>query len=254
MDEVYRDAAVVVSRAGGMTAELTAVGVPSVLVPLPGAPGDHQTANARRSPRGPRLVARRRARRRPGARARRPARRSEAPRRAMAAAGPLPPAAPTRPPGSPTSWNTPPVADGGEPALDLSQPRTVHVVGAGGAGMSAIATVLAQLGHRVTGSDLRESAPLRRLAGHGHPGLGRARPGAAPRRPRRGRGVERHPGRRRRGERRARARHPRAPARRALRALVATRPTVAVRGQPRQDDDRVDARPDLAAVGSIRAS
>jgi len=30
-----------------MTAELTAVGVPALLVPLPGAPGDHQTANAR---------------------------------------------------------------------------------------------------------------------------------------------------------------------------------------------------------------
>ena len=29
-----------------MTAELTAVGMPSVLVPLPGAPGDHQTRNA----------------------------------------------------------------------------------------------------------------------------------------------------------------------------------------------------------------
>jgi len=38
----------VVSRAGGNTvAELAAVGVGSVLVPLPGAPGDHQTANAR---------------------------------------------------------------------------------------------------------------------------------------------------------------------------------------------------------------
>ncbi len=37
-----------VSRAGGNTvAELAAAGVPSVLVPLPGAPGDHQTANAR---------------------------------------------------------------------------------------------------------------------------------------------------------------------------------------------------------------
>jgi UDP-N-acetylglucosamine--N-acetylmuramyl-(pentapeptide) pyrophosphoryl-undecaprenol N-acetylglucosamine transferase len=37
----------VVSRAGGNTiAELAAVGMPSVLVPLPGAPGDHQTANA----------------------------------------------------------------------------------------------------------------------------------------------------------------------------------------------------------------
>jgi len=37
-----------VCRAGGNTvAELATVGVPAVLVPLPGAPGDHQTANAR---------------------------------------------------------------------------------------------------------------------------------------------------------------------------------------------------------------
>ena len=46
METVYSEAAVVVARSGGMTAELTAVGVPSVLVPLPGAPGDHQTRNA----------------------------------------------------------------------------------------------------------------------------------------------------------------------------------------------------------------
>ena len=37
-----------VCRAGATTvSELAAVGVPAVLVPLPGAPGDHQTANAR---------------------------------------------------------------------------------------------------------------------------------------------------------------------------------------------------------------
>jgi len=37
-----------VCRAGGTTvAELAVVGLPAVLVPLPGAPGDHQTANAR---------------------------------------------------------------------------------------------------------------------------------------------------------------------------------------------------------------
>lgn len=37
-----------VCRAGASTvAELTAIGTPSVLVPLPGAPGDHQTHNAR---------------------------------------------------------------------------------------------------------------------------------------------------------------------------------------------------------------
>jgi undecaprenyldiphospho-muramoylpentapeptide beta-N-acetylglucosaminyltransferase len=46
MEAVYTDATLVVSRSGGMTAELATVGMPSVLVPLPGAPGDHQTANA----------------------------------------------------------------------------------------------------------------------------------------------------------------------------------------------------------------
>ena len=47
--------------------------------------------------------------------------------------------------------------------LDLSAPRAIHVVGIGGAGMSAIATVLVGMGHRVTGSDLRESPTLERL-------------------------------------------------------------------------------------------
>ncbi len=46
MDRLYRDATVMVSRSGGMTAELAATGMPAVLVPLPGAPGDHQTRNA----------------------------------------------------------------------------------------------------------------------------------------------------------------------------------------------------------------
>jgi len=44
---LYAAADVMVCRAGAMTvAELTEVGVPSVLVPLPGAPRDHQRANA----------------------------------------------------------------------------------------------------------------------------------------------------------------------------------------------------------------
>lgn len=48
MPLVYTAADLVVCRAGAMTvAELAAAGVPAVLVPLPGAPGDHQTANAR---------------------------------------------------------------------------------------------------------------------------------------------------------------------------------------------------------------
>ncbi len=48
MQLVYAAADLVLCRAGASTvAELAAVGLPAVLVPLPGAPGDHQTANAR---------------------------------------------------------------------------------------------------------------------------------------------------------------------------------------------------------------
>ena len=53
------------------------------------------------------------------------------------------------------------------PELDLSQPMRVHVVGVGGAGMSAIATVLRAMGHTVTGSDLKASPGLERLRGAG---------------------------------------------------------------------------------------
>jgi len=49
MPDVLVAADLVVGRAGGTTlAELTYLGVPSILVPLPSAPGDHQTAGARR--------------------------------------------------------------------------------------------------------------------------------------------------------------------------------------------------------------
>lgn len=48
MDLVLAAADLWVGRAGGSTcAELGVAGVPSVLVPLPNAPGDHQSANAR---------------------------------------------------------------------------------------------------------------------------------------------------------------------------------------------------------------
>jgi UDP-N-acetylglucosamine--N-acetylmuramyl-(pentapeptide) pyrophosphoryl-undecaprenol N-acetylglucosamine transferase len=47
METVYRDATLVACRSGAVTvAELAATGTPAVLVPLPGAPGDHQTRNA----------------------------------------------------------------------------------------------------------------------------------------------------------------------------------------------------------------
>lgn len=48
MAALYATTSVLVSRAGASaTAELAIAGVPAILVPLPGAPGDHQTANAR---------------------------------------------------------------------------------------------------------------------------------------------------------------------------------------------------------------
>ena len=53
--------------------------------------------------------------------------------------------------------------------LDLSRPTRVHVVGAGGAGMGAIASVLRAMGHEVTGSDLKESQVTERLRAEGVP-------------------------------------------------------------------------------------
>ena len=51
--------------------------------------------------------------------------------------------------------------------LDLSRPRRVHIVGVAGAGMSAIALVLARMGHTVSGSDIKSAAVLERLAAAG---------------------------------------------------------------------------------------
>jgi UDP-N-acetylmuramate--alanine ligase len=58
------------------------------------------------------------------------------------------------------------VSEGSDSAVgdvDLSQPRRIHIVGVGGAGMSAIATVLVAMGHRVTGSDLNDSVVVARI-------------------------------------------------------------------------------------------
>ena len=56
---------------------------------------------------------------------------------------------------------------GTTPALDLARPRRVHIVGVAGAGMSAIALVLARMGHTVSGSDIKSAAVLERLAAAG---------------------------------------------------------------------------------------
>ena len=69
------------------------------------------------------------------------------------------------------------MADGPASAVDLGRPRRVHVANVGGAGMSAVATLLAEMGHHVSGHDPIESSPflppLRSLGvevSTGHPG------------------------------------------------------------------------------------
>ena len=54
-----------------------------------------------------------------------------------------------------------------EPLIDLSSPRHCHVVGIGGPGMSAIALLLHQSGHTVSGSDLYDSDVIEQLRREG---------------------------------------------------------------------------------------
>ena len=49
----------------------------------------------------------------------------------------------------------------------VDRDRPVHMVGIGGAGMSAIATVLLQMGFPVEGSDIKESMNIKRLRERG---------------------------------------------------------------------------------------
>jgi UDP-N-acetylmuramate--alanine ligase len=46
------------------------------------------------------------------------------------------------------------------PALDLATPRRLHVTNVGGAGMSAVATLLAEMGHHVSGHDPSADSPF----------------------------------------------------------------------------------------------
>jgi UDP-N-acetylmuramate--alanine ligase len=51
--------------------------------------------------------------------------------------------------------------------VDLTTPMAIHVIGVGGAGMRAIASVLAAMGHQVSGTDLKASPGLDRLRAEG---------------------------------------------------------------------------------------
>ena len=54
-----------------------------------------------------------------------------------------------------------------DPCPSLASVRSIHVVGVGGPGMSAIASTLVGMGHSVSGSDVVESAVLDRLRSEG---------------------------------------------------------------------------------------
>ncbi len=60
-----------------------------------------------------------------------------------------------------------PSAEASRQSLDLLVPRRIHIVGIGGAGMSAIALVLRAMGHNVSGSDLKDSPVAERLRSRG---------------------------------------------------------------------------------------
>src|ERR1700731_653264 len=48
-------------------------------------------------------------------------------------------------------------------SVGLEVPRHIHIIGIGGAGMSAIASVLFAMGHVVSGSDLKDGPGFDRL-------------------------------------------------------------------------------------------
>ena len=160
MDREMKNADLVVCRAGATTiAELTAAGVPAVLVPLPTAADDHQRKNAEV------LVAGGRGGddRAEGSDRRVACRAGRTPGR-----GPRPPAgdvgggaavrAARRRAGDRRSG----VRARGS-GLMLGRTRRIHFVGIGGIGMSGIAELLANLGYEVSGSDAKRSDVTDRL-------------------------------------------------------------------------------------------
>ena len=60
-----------------------------------------------------------------------------------------------------------PAAIESDPGPSLTQRRSIHILGVGGPGMSAIASALVGMGHAVSGSDVVESAVLERLRSEG---------------------------------------------------------------------------------------
>ena len=142
----------------------------------PAAGGQRRAAaqrRRRRRRRGRDARGRRRPGRRVGARPRPPAARRPRGAGPHGRARPRGPARPTAPPTS-RGWSPRPrtVAGDGAGAAAARRGREAgmtrfHLIGIGGAGMSAVAELLLARGHAVSGSDQRDSATLARLRGLG---------------------------------------------------------------------------------------
>ena len=163
MDDVYSATDLVLARSGASTvAEISTIGLASVLVPWSDAAEDHQTANAKWlgeiggalvidessvsvSAIADRVIALVDDQAQLGALAK-SARNAGAQHRSSTLAKLIVETAKSK-----------------HQVPDLSTKKRVHVVGVGGPGMSAIATVLVEMGHDVSGSDVRETEAIARL-------------------------------------------------------------------------------------------
>ena len=163
---------IVVSRAGGSVFEIAAAGKPAVLVPSPNVTADHQSLNAAHFADSAAIVVEdaELTAARLDSEVRQP------PRRACAAGGDVG----GRPPAGPARCRRADRDDAsGARAVTGFADRRLHMVGIGGAGMSALAAIAYAWGAEVDGCDTAASEYTRRLERFGiHVG-----PGPRPRAP-----------------------------------------------------------------------
>ena len=164
MQDVYSASDLVVARAGASTiAELSTIGIASVLVPWSGAAEDHQTANAKwlDDLGGSLVINERKSANNEIADQIIDLIDDQAKLRVLANAAWL--AGKQHRESTLTELIFSVAGQKGRQHIDLREPKRVHIVGVGGPGMSAVATVLVEMGHQVSGSDIRRSELTTRL-------------------------------------------------------------------------------------------
>jgi len=171
MELLYHASDLVVCRAGAMTlAEVAAFGLGAIVVPLPNSPGDHQEHNARRMAAAGGAVVIRDVDCTPETleqevvRMMKEPERVEAMGKANMAMGSLEGADKV----ADLVMSTGRLQASERPFAGL-EGLALHIMGAGGAGMSGIATIASSMGAKVSGCDVRASARTRRLEQAGVP-------------------------------------------------------------------------------------